>query len=1100
MANIKNFGIKGVAADIQFGKGGGFMVYDKSNNKFQVKDSGSSLEDIEFATVLAGTWAGTEISVAKGGTGLTSIASGKVLYTTGADTFGSTDISATGISLLGSADATAGRTALGLGNVATQANTAIDIDGGAIDGTVIGANATAAASFTTINASSTITGNVTGALTGNADTATTLASARAIGGVNFNGSADITLPGVNATGNQNTTGSAASLTTGQTISSTGDIAFTTGAFDGSGAVTGTATLATVNSDVGSVGSTTTIPVLTINAKGLVTAATTATIATSFNIAADSGTTNALDGGETLTFEGTTNEVTTEVSANKIKIGLVANPTIGGDLTVSGNLTVSGTRTDVNVTNMAVEDSLVSYATGNSSDAVDIGFFGKYNDGSDDLATGLFRDANDGKFHLFHESQETISGNVVDKTATGYAVASMVANTEGTHTGAVTGNVTGDLTGDVTGDLTGDVTGTVSSIANHLIDSDTMSGASSTNVASAESIKAYVDTEVGNVNSSFTLSADSGTNDTFTTGGTLQFAGTANEIETTVSNDAITIGLVNAPTVSGLMTAGNFTTAGTVTGATLTDGTLSIASGSITSAVNITASATATANIFTDGTASMQSGALTGVTNITASGTITGDLTGDVTGTVSSIANHIIDSDSMTGASATNVASAESIKSYVDTEIATAVSASDLDFQGDSGGALSIDLDSESLTIAGGTGLSTVGSGNGVTVSLDNTAVTAGNYGTTTAIPVLTIDAQGRVTAASTAAISTSWTLAGDSGSQVVAGGDTVTIAGGTNITSVVGATDTATLNLDTTLTGMTAGTFSGSVTAGTLTDGTFSVNAGAITGATTVAAQDLTLSGNLTVNGTTTSVSSTNTTISDTLIELQSGLSGANSSDIGIILERGTTGDNGFMGWDESEDKFAFSTTTASGTSTGDLTLADAGIKVGDVLSSGTVTFANLSDGAVTVTEFQTTLTDSDTIVPTSGAVKDYVDTQVAAVDDTVIRASFTANSSDSSFTVGTLPSTAGRTYIGSKLTLKVSTAFSGGSVDGIIVNDGTNDLMAVAQNDPTVAGLYVVDLGAEAIAAGATVSASFKQADGSTASTPTAGAITATVEYQFLT
>ena len=1097
MANIKNFGIKGVAADIQFGKGGGFMVYDKSNNKFQVKDSGSSLEDIEFATVLAGTWAGTSISVAKGGTGLSSVASGKVLYTTGADTFGSTDITATGISLLGSADAAAGRTALGLGNIATQANTAVDIDGGAIDGTVIGANSAAAGSFTTINASGTITGNVTGDLTGNEDTATTLATTRAIGGVNFNGSADITLPGVNATGNQDTTGSAATLTTGRTIAATGDITWTSASFDGSGNVTGAATLATVNSDVGSYGTTTAIPVVTVNAKGLVTAVSTASISTALTIAADSGSADTVTlGTDTLTFEGTTNEVDTIVSDNKIKIGLVANPTIGGDLTVSGNLTVSGTRTDVNVTNMAVEDSLVSYATGNSSDAVDIGFFGKYNDGSDDLATGLFRDANDGKFHLFHESQETISGNVIDKTATGYAVASIVANTEGTHTGAVTGAVTGN----VTGDLTGDVTGTVSSIANHLIDSDTMAGASSTNVASAESIKAYVDTEISGISSDFTLSADSGTNDTFTTGGTLNFAGTSNEIETTVSNDAITIGLVNAPTVSGTMTAGNFTTAGAFTGALTGDVTGSISGGTVAGSTG-TFSGTVTGATLTDGTLSVASGAITGATNITASGTITGDLTGDVTGTVSSIANHLIDSDTMTGALSTNVASAESVKAYVDAEITAINTGNSLDFTDDSDtGSLTVDFDTESLKIAGGTGLSTAGSGNTLTVSLDNTAVTPASYGTTTAIPVLTIDAQGRVTSATTAAISTSWTLTGDSGSQVVAGGDTVDIAGGTNITTAASATDTLTVNLDTTLTGMTAGTFSGAVTAGTLTDGTFSVNSGAITGATTVAAQDLTLSGNLTVNGTTTSVSSTNTTISDTLIELQSGLSGANSSDIGIILERGTTGDNGFMGWDESEDKFAFSTTTATGTSTGDLTLADAGIKVGDVLSSGTVTFANLSDGSVTATGFQTTLTDSDTIIPTSGAVKDYVDTQVAAVDDTVIRASFTANSSDSSFTIGALPSTSGRTYIGSKLTLKVTTAFSGDSVDGIIVNDGTNDLMAVAQNDPTVSGLYVVDLGAEAIAAGATVTASFKKADGSTASTPTAGAITATVEYQFLT
>jgi hypothetical protein len=52
-----------------------------------------------------------------------------------------------------------------------------------------------------------------------------------------------------------------------------------------------------------------------------------------------------------------------------------------------------------------------------------------------------------------------------------------------------------------------------------------------------------------------------------------------------------------------------------------------------------------------------------------------------------------------------------------------VTAQDLDFQGDTGGALSIDLDSESLTIAGGTGLDTVGSGNTVTVNIDSTVAT-----------------------------------------------------------------------------------------------------------------------------------------------------------------------------------------------------------------------------------------------------------------------------------------------------------------------------------------------------------------------------------------
>ena len=166
MANIKNFGIKGVAADVQYGKSGGFVVYDSSNNKFQFKDNGSSLEDVEFATVQAGTWSGTQIAVTKGGTGLTSVAADKIIYTSGANTFAASDISAFGRSIIDDADASAARTTLGLGTIATQASDSVNIDGGAIDGAVIGGNSAAAGSITTINASGTITGNLTGAVTG----------------------------------------------------------------------------------------------------------------------------------------------------------------------------------------------------------------------------------------------------------------------------------------------------------------------------------------------------------------------------------------------------------------------------------------------------------------------------------------------------------------------------------------------------------------------------------------------------------------------------------------------------------------------------------------------------------------------------------------------------------------------------------------------------------------------------------------------------------------------------------------------------------------------------------------------------------------------
>ena len=76
-----------------------------------------------------------------------------------------------------------------------------------------------------LGASGTITGNVIGDLTGNADTATTLKTARDIGGVSFDGSASINLPGVNASGTQDTSGNAATATALETARNIGGVSF-----------------------------------------------------------------------------------------------------------------------------------------------------------------------------------------------------------------------------------------------------------------------------------------------------------------------------------------------------------------------------------------------------------------------------------------------------------------------------------------------------------------------------------------------------------------------------------------------------------------------------------------------------------------------------------------------------------------------------------------------------------------------------------------------------------------------------------------------------------------------------------------------------------
>ena len=80
---------------------------------------------------------------------------------------------------------------------------------------------------------------------------------------------------------------------------------------------------------------------------------------------------------------------------------------------------------------------------------------------------------------------------------------------------------------------------------------------------------------------------------------------------------------------------------------------------------------------------------------------------------------ILDEDTMTSNSDTALATQQSIKAYVDSQ----VTAQDLDFIGDTGGAQSVDLDSQSLTITGGTGIDSVGSAQTITLNIDSTVAT-----------------------------------------------------------------------------------------------------------------------------------------------------------------------------------------------------------------------------------------------------------------------------------------------------------------------------------------------------------------------------------------
>ncbi|MFM7011228.1 MAG: hypothetical protein ACKO0Z_18205 [Betaproteobacteria bacterium] len=122
---------------------------------------------------------------------------------------------------------------------------------------------------------------------------------------------------------------------------------------------------------------------------------------------------------------------------RTSLGLGSNdsPTFNG-LTVSGNLTVNGTTTTVNSTTVETADSLYHMAANNTSaDSVDGGVYFSYSSdaGSTESFAGMFRDASDGKFKFFKDLTVEPT-TTVDTGGTGYAIATLVVNVEGTVDG------------------------------------------------------------------------------------------------------------------------------------------------------------------------------------------------------------------------------------------------------------------------------------------------------------------------------------------------------------------------------------------------------------------------------------------------------------------------------------------------------------------------------------------------------------------------------------------------------------------------------------------------------------------------------------------
>ena len=223
---------------------------------------------------------------------------------------------------------------------------------------------------------------------------------------------------------------------------------------------------------------------------------------------------------------------------------------------------------------------------------------------------------------------------------------------------------------------------------------------------------------------------------------------------------------------------------------------------------------------------------------------------------------IKDEDDMASDSATKLATQQSIKAYVDDQI----TAQDLDFQADSGGALSVDLDSQTFTLTGGTGIDTSGSGQTVTFDIDSTVATLTGSQTLTnktlTSPVLNTSVSGTAvldednmasdsdtqlaTQQSIKAYVDAQITAEDLDFQADSGGalsvdldsQTFTLTGGTGI-DTVGLGQTVTFNIDSTVATLTD--------TQTLTNK--SLTSPTLTGTAVVASLDI--SGDVDVDGTT---------------------------------------------------------------------------------------------------------------------------------------------------------------------------------------------------------------------------------------------------------
>jgi hypothetical protein len=423
--------------------------------------------------------------------------------------------------------------------------------------------------------------------------------------------------------------------------------------------------------------------------------------------------------------------------------------------------------------------------------------------------------------------------------------------------------------------------------------------------------------------------------------------------------------------------------------------------------------------------------------INASGTGTVVLENLKIGTSGATVTTILDEDGFDSDSATSLATQQSIKAYVDTQI----TAEDLDFQADSGGALSIDLDSETITFTGGTGIDTSGSGNTVTFAIDSTVSTlAGSQ----ALTNKTIDVDNNTvsnievdnlksgvldtditsvsgsddTLASAKAIKTyvdsqvtaqdldfatddSTALSIDLDSEVLQ------VSGGANI-ATSGSANTITIALDTALTGLSSVTSTAIVT-----------NNISSSDSTAVRIDDA-----LNVDG---------------ALDVGAGFTISNGTSITAILDEDAMGSNSATSLATQQSVKAYVDTQDANIASDTLTFTNKTIDAnGTGNNISNLDIGNMTAASVVLESEGISSNDNDTTLPTSAAVKDYADTKAVLSGSTNNNVA-TVTGAHALVGEGNLTFDGSTLAVTGAATISTTLAVTGAStLDGVTITDNT--------------------------------------------------------------